>query len=100
MRGYGALMAVAMLMGGCALVPQAPAGPRLIVSGPTDAVHAFVRAQGAHQPSHAATYPETMPDGRSRTIVMMPVGTGGPVLAQIARDAVAAGLSWNLATAT
>lgn len=93
MRGFVALGALAMLSAGCGFVPHAPTGPQLVVTGPSDAVHAFVRAQGAHRPSRAATYPETMQDGRSRAVVMMPAGTGTAVVARIAREAVAAGLS-------
>lgn len=85
-------IAAATLLAGCGLRP-ATGGPELVVSGPSDAVAAFVRQQGAHHPSRATTFPQSVGEGRSSARVMTPAGTGTATMRQIAQQATMAGLS-------
>ncbi len=81
-----------MLLAGCGFGP-ATGGPELTVTGPSDAVAAFVRQQGAQRPSRATTFPETVGNGRSSARVMLPVGTGAPTVQALMRQAAVAGLT-------
>ncbi|MGN7158650.1 hypothetical protein [Sphingomonas sp. SAFR-052] len=85
-------IAAATLLAGCGLSP-AQGGPELVVSGPSEAVAAFVRQQGAHKPSRATTFPQSVGPGRSSARVMTPAGTGADTLRQIAQQATMAGLT-------
>ncbi len=85
-------IAAATLLAGCGLSP-AQGGPDLVVSGPSEAVAAFVRQQGAQKPSRATTFPQPAGAGRSSARVLTPAGTGADTLRQIARQATLAGLS-------
>ncbi len=85
-------MAAATLLAGCGLSP-ATGGPELVVSGPSDAVAAFIRQQGAQRPRRATTFPQPVAPGRSSARVLTPAGTGADTVRQIAQQATMAGLS-------
>lgn len=85
-------IAAATLLAGCGLSP-ATGGPELLVTGPNDAVAAFVRQQGAQRPSRATTFPQSVGNGRSSARVLMPGGTGAATMQRIAQQATLAGLS-------
>ncbi|MGN5373672.1 hypothetical protein [Sphingomonas hankookensis] len=91
MRLY-ATIAAAVLLAGCGFGP-ATGGPELTVTGPSEAVAAFVRQQGAQLPSRATTFPQSIGNGRSSARVMMPVGTGTPTMRALTQQAAAAGLT-------
>jgi hypothetical protein len=91
MRLY-ATIAAAMLLAGCGFGP-ATGGPELMVTGPSEAVAAFVRQQGAQRPSRATTFPETVGNGRSSARVMLPVGTATPAVQALMQQAAVAGLT-------
>lgn len=91
MRLY-ATIAATMLLAGCGFGP-ATGGPELLVTGPSEAVAAFVRQQGAQVPSRATTFPETIGDGKSRARVMLPAGTGAATMQSVVRQASGAGLT-------
>lgn len=91
MRLY-AMIAAATLLAGCGLGP-ATGGPELTVTGPSAAVAAFVRQQGAQSPSRATTFPQSVGNGRSSARVLTPAGTGAATIREIARQATVAGLS-------
>ncbi len=91
MRLY-ATIAATMLLAGCGFGP-ATGGPELLVTGPSEAVAAFVRQQGAQIPSRATTFPETIGGGKSQARVMLPVGTGAATMRSVVRQASGAGLT-------
>ncbi len=90
-------IAAATLLAGCGLSP-AQGGPELLVSGPSEAVAAFVRQQGAQKPSRATTFPQPAGNGRSSARVLTPVGTGTVTMQHIAQQAAMAGLSAAIVT--
>lgn len=97
MRLY-ATIGAALLLTGCGFGP-ATGGPELLVSGPSEAVAAFVRQQGAQTPSRATTFPETVGNGKSRARVLMPAGTGTATMQAVARQAIGAGLTTAIVAA-
>lgn len=90
MRLY-ATIAATMLLAGCDFAP-ATGGPELLVTGPSEAVAAFVRQQGAQIPSRATTFPQSIGDGRSSARVLLPVNAGTTTMQAVVRQAGAAGL--------
>lgn len=91
MRLY-ATIAATMLLAGCGFGP-AKAGPELQVTGPSEAVAAFVRQQGAQIPSRATTFPQPVGKGRSSARVMLPAGTGAATMQSVVQQAATAGLA-------
>lgn len=91
MRLY-ATIAAAMLLAGCGIGP-ATGGPEVTVTGPSEAVSAFVRQQGAQRPSRATTFPQVVGNGRSSARVIMPVGTGAATMQALVQQASVAGLT-------
>lgn len=91
MRLY-ATIAATMLLAGCGFGP-AKGGPELQVTGPSDAVAAFVRQQGAQIPSRATTFPQPAGDGKSSARVMLPAGAGAATTQSVVRQAATAGLA-------
>jgi hypothetical protein len=89
---FHATIAAAVLLAGCNFGP-ATGGPELTVTGPSEAVAAFVRKQGAQRPSRATTFPQTVGEGRSSAKVMLPVGTGAPTVQALMQQAAVAGLT-------
>ncbi|MEP9402243.1 hypothetical protein [Sphingomonas sp. VNH70] len=95
MRGIAtiaAAMLLAMGLGGCGLTPG-DGGPQLTVAGPSAAVEAFVRAQGAHRPTRATTFPQALGNGQASARVLMPAGTPVATMQRLADEAIAAGLT-------
>ncbi|WP_230769006.1 hypothetical protein [Sphingomonas sp. Leaf4] len=86
-----AAMVLACSAAGCGVAPGA-GGPELTVAGPSAAVEAFVRAQGAHRPTRMTSFPQALGDGRSSARVMMPIGTPAAAMQALSQEAVAAGL--------
>ncbi|KQN40586.1 hypothetical protein ASG37_02005 [Sphingomonas sp. Leaf407] len=86
-----ATMVLACATAGCGVAPVA-GGPELTVAGPSAAVEAFVRAQGAHRPTRMTSFPQALGDGRSSARVMMPIGTPAAAMQALSQEAVAAGL--------
>ncbi|MEH3038582.1 MAG: hypothetical protein PGN21_00720 [Sphingomonas paucimobilis] len=91
MRLY-ATIAATMLLAGCGFGP-AKGGPELQVTGPSDAVAAFVRQQGAQIPSRATTFPQPAGDGKSSARVMLPAGAGAATMQSVVKQAATAGLA-------
>ena len=91
MRLY-ATIAATMLLAGCGFGP-AMGGPELQVTGPSEAVAAFVRQQGAQVPSRATTFPQPVGNGRSSARVLLPAGTGAAVMQSVVQQAATAGLA-------
>lgn len=78
-------------MTACRVAPTG-GGPELTVAGPSAAVEAFVRAQGAHRPTRLTSFPQALGGGRSSARVMMPIGTPAAAMQALSEEAVAAGL--------
>ena len=91
MRLY-ATIAATMLLAGCGFGP-ATGGPELQVTGPSDAVAAFIRQQGAQVPSRATTFPQPAGNGRSSARVLLPSGAGSAVMRSVVQQATTAGLA-------
>lgn len=91
MRLY-ATIAATMLVAGCGLAP-AKGGPELQVTGPSEAVAAFVRQQGAQSPSRATTFPQPAGSNRSSARVMLPAGTDAATMQAVVEQAATAGLA-------
>lgn len=86
-----AATALACGIGGCGLTPDGD-GPQLTVAGPSAAVESFIRQQGAHRPTRATTFPQTIGEGRATARVLMPTGTPAATMEALSREASAAGL--------
>jgi|GEM_PF-6330056 len=91
MRLYATIAAM-MLLAGCG-PGSAEGGPELQVTGPSDAVAAFVRQQGAQVPSRATTFPRPVGNGKSSARVMLPAGAGASTMQSVVRQAAGAGLT-------
>ena len=91
MRLY-ATIAATMLLAGCGFGP-AKGGAELQVTGPSEAVAAFVRQQGAQIPSRATTFPQPVGNGKASARVMRPPGAGVATTQSVVQQAATAGLA-------
>ncbi len=94
MRNIAGIATAALLASataGCGLGPG-EGGPQLTVAGPSATVERFVRLQGAHRPTRATTFPQSLGEGQSSARVLMPAGTPAAAMQALSNEAVAAGL--------
>ena len=97
MRDKGQIRAISLLAGslllaGCGFGP-AKGGAELQVTGPSEAVAAFVRQQGAQIPSRATTFPQPVGNGKASARVMLPPGAGVATTQSVVQQAATAGLA-------
>lgn len=67
----------------------------LAVTGPRDALERFVRLQGSRRPPLAVSGIGALADGRATATVTIPAEFGGDEINHTAREALAAGLSYE-----
>ncbi len=96
-NGVATIVMAAAMLAGCGMAPAA-GSPELMVKGPSEAVGAFVRQQGAHRPTRATTFPRPAGDGQATARVLMPAGTGTAAMQALAREATNAGLAAAIVT--